>query len=74
MKLNIQTETDTDSSISINNETIDENNISEEISYYHNSAELIDNKCDDDGNIFLILRRNRMSHQLIIPIQLIQFI
>ena len=45
----MQTETDIESSISINNEIIDENNISEEIPYLWNPEEVIDNKCDDNG-------------------------
>ena len=46
-------ETDTESSISINIETIEENNISEEISDHKNSAEVIDHTCDDNRNNLL---------------------
>ena len=49
----MQTETDTESSISINNEIIYENNISEEISSHHNSAEVIDQTCYENGNNLL---------------------
>ena len=51
--ITLQTETYTYQSISINNETIDENNISEEIEYRQNSAELIDHIFDVNGNNLL---------------------
>ena len=46
--INLQAETDIQSSIMINNEIIDENNISEEISSHQNLAQLIDLTCDDN--------------------------
>ena len=46
--INLQAETDIQSSIMINNEIIDENNISEEISSHQNLAQLIDHTCDDN--------------------------
>ena len=46
-------ETDADSSASINDEILDDNNTSEEISPHQNSAEVIDHTCDDNGiNLF----------------------
>ena len=45
----MQTETDTESSITINNETIDEKNVSEEIPSHHNLAEVIDHTYNDNG-------------------------
>ena len=51
--ITVKTEIDTGSSISINNETIDENNISEEIPSHHNSAEVIDHTRDENGNNLL---------------------
>ena len=51
--ITLQTGTDTESSISINNETFYEKNISEEISSHQNLAELIDHTCDDNGNHLL---------------------
>ena len=46
----LQKETDTESSISINDEIMDVNNISEKISSHHNSEDLIDHVCDENGN------------------------
>ena len=40
---------DTYSSVSINDEITNEENISEEISSYQNSAGIIDHTCDDNG-------------------------
>ena len=37
------------SSVSIDDEKMDQNNTSEEISSHQNSAEIIDHKCDDNG-------------------------
>ena len=51
--VNLQTETDTASSISFNNETLDERYISEEILFHQNSEELIEHKCDYNGNFVL---------------------
>ena len=48
-------ETDTQSSIIINYEIIDENNISEEISSHSNSEEVIDHAFDDNGKSYPIL-------------------
>ena len=52
----LQTETDTESSISINNEIFDENNISEEISSHQKSAEVIDHTCDDNGKNLISIK------------------
>ena len=46
--INLQKETDTESSIGINDEIVDEINISEEISLHQNPAEVIDHTCDDN--------------------------
>ena len=40
---------DTESSVGINNEIIDQNHITEEISFHQNLAEIIDHACDDSG-------------------------
>ena len=42
-------DTDADSIPSTNDEILDENNTSEEISSHLNSAEVIDHACDDNG-------------------------
>ena len=44
--ITLQKETDAESSISINNEIMDENNISKEILYHQDSAEVIVRTCD----------------------------
>ena len=41
------------SSVSINYEITDENNISEEITPHQNSVEIIDYTCDDNGKNLL---------------------
>ena len=51
--INLQTKTDTESIIIINNEKIDEKNISEEILSHQNYAGVIDYTCDD--NIIILL-------------------
>ena len=48
--ITFQKETGTESIVSINDEIIDENNISEEMSYRQNSVEVIDHTCDDNVN------------------------
>ena len=45
----LQKVTDTESSVSINDEKTDKNNIREEISYHQKPAEVIDHTCDDNG-------------------------
>ena len=45
----LQKVTDTESSFSINNETTDEKNISEEILSHQNLSEIIDHTCDYNG-------------------------
>ena len=47
--ITLQKETDTESSTRINDEIMDDNNTSEEISSHQNSAEVIDHKYDDNG-------------------------
>ena len=44
----MQKETDTESIIITNDEIMDEHNINGEISYHHNSAEVIDPICDEN--------------------------
>ena len=51
--INLQKETDTNSSVSVNDEINDDNNISEEISSHQNLAEMVDHTCDDNGNNLL---------------------
>ena len=48
--ITLQRETDTQSSIIINNNITDEKNTSEEISCHQNLAEVIDHTCDENGN------------------------
>ena len=45
----LQKETDTESSTSINEEKMDDNNANAEIASYHNSTGLIDHTCDYNG-------------------------
>ena len=40
--------------MSINDEIIDENNISDEISSHQNSAKLIDHTCDENWYIYIL--------------------
>ena len=47
--ITFQKKTDTEWGIIINKETINEKNMSEEISYHQNSEEVIDHTCDDNG-------------------------
>ena len=47
--ITLQKETDTESINIINDEIMDDNNTSEEISSHQNSVEVIDHKCDDNG-------------------------
>ena len=51
--INIQTETDIESIIIINNEILDENNTSEEILCHQKWEEVIYLTCDDNGNNLL---------------------
>ena len=46
--INLQKETDKESSTTINDEITDDNNTSEEISRHKNPAEFIDHTCDDN--------------------------
>ena len=69
--ITLKTETYTESSVSINNATIDEKYISEEISSHNNSAEVIDHTCDDNGNNLL---KKWMSHQFILSMYLLTYI
>ena len=45
----LQKEIDTESIVIINDEIMDENNVSKEISYNKNSSEIIDHACDENG-------------------------
>ena len=47
--INLQKIIYTKSSVSINDETTDHNNMSEEISSHQNYAEIIDHACDNSG-------------------------
>ena len=45
----MQKEIDTESIVIINDEIMDENNVSKEMSYNKNSSEIIDHACDENG-------------------------
>ena len=51
--ITFQRETDTESSFIIDDEIMDKNNLSEEISSHKNLAEIIDHTCDENGKKLL---------------------
>ena len=72
--ITFQAETDTESIIITNNETIDEKYISEEILSHQDSARIIDHTYDDNRNIYSIQKKQCISHQLILSMQLIKYL
>ena len=58
--INLKKETDTESNISVNDEMIDEKNISEEISSHHNSEKVIDHTFDDNGKKYAIQKKKQI--------------
>ena len=67
-------ETDTELSISINDEIMYGNNLIEEIPSHQNSAEVTYYTCDDNGIFYSIQKKRRMSHQFNISMQLMTYL
>ena len=72
--ITFQSESDTESSIIINNWIIDKNNLSEEISYHQNSAKVIDHTCGENGKFYSIYKKKWMSNQFILSMQIMIYI
>ena len=59
--ITLQKETNTESSLGINDEIMYKSNIIEQISSHHNPEELFDHTCYENGIIYIIQKKKRMS-------------